>query len=274
MSRAKCALSVDLESWVHRDFLFNDARLRKKIDDGYIVKTTDYLLSLLSRYQRKLTFFVVSEIFDWYPDLIIRIQSEGHEIAHHTHTHRRIVSEKILIEELTEAEKFLEKFKPMGFRAPEARLDARCVEILASYGFKYDSSSYGILQSSQFVHSVREVPISTIRFGRTANPLTLPRNISKSLLTKELPLGSGFFLSALGRFALIIPDILRIQNEIPVLFVHPWQINPWVSDRSGGALSFRSIAMQLYSRKCVYALVHLLKEFETMRLCDLTHELE
>ena len=262
---------MDLESWVHRDFLFKDPGTRKKIDDGYIVRTTGQLLDLLSRYRQKLTFFVVSEIYDWYPELVIRINSEGHEIAHHTHTHKQVVSDKVLTEELIEAERFLQEFKPVGFRAPEARLNETSVEILESYGFEYDSSSYGVLQTSRIIGSIREIPISSIQFRKTVHP-HLPRNITRSLLTRELPLGSGFFLSALGPFAPLIPDLLRTQNEIPVLFVHPWQIDPYAAHQSA-QFSLRSIAMQLYSRKCLDALIDMLKRFKTVRLRDLMHHL-
>lgn len=262
---------MDLESWLHGDYAITDSRSRKEIDDGYIERTTHHLLNLLSQYKRKLTFFVVSEIFDWYPDLVIRIESEGHEIAHHTHTHRLLVSQEVLTEELERAEDFLQEFKPKGFRAPQARIDERGVEILASYGFTYDSSSYGLLQSSRFIGSIREIPISTIRF-RGAASQHLPRNITTSLLTRELPLGSGFFLSALGPFASLIPGLLRVQNQIPVLVVHPWQIDPHLSHQSGASLSLRSFAMQLYSRKCVDAVLDILRRFEVVRLCDLMHE--
>ena len=177
------------------------------------------------------------------------------------------------MDELRSSQRFLQEFKPVGFRAPEARLDESCVKMLASYGFQYDSSSYGLLKTSRFVDSVLEIPVSTFRFRRVSNPSTLPRNISKLLLTKELPFGSGFFLSAMGRFGSLVPELLQMQNEVPVMFVHPWQIQPYLSHGSHTSVTSRSIAMQLYSKKCDHSLVRILKHFETVRLCDLARRL-
>jgi len=270
-----CALSIDLESWVHRQIGFSiDSNCKKKLDAEYIKRATLDILDLLNRYDRKVTFFIVSEIFDWYPDVIKSIKTYGHEIAYHTHTHRYIKTKQDLIEELRQSECFLDEFKPTGFRAPEATLKAECLGTLSDYGFKYDSSSYGTLSTSTVISGVREIPISTLSFFNSSNTLTLPRNITKSMLLKELPLGCGFFMSALDPAAKLLPNSLYLQNEVPVLFIHPWQIIPHDTDLSLSANSvFKRTALLLYSRKCLDSFLHILKNFQTICLKTLANNL-
>jgi len=274
--RFVCALSIDLESWVHRQIgCAIDTRSKKELDQGYIKKATLNILNLLNRYRRKVTFFVVSEIFDWYPDIIQRINEHGHEIAYHTHTHSRYIKTKQdLVEELRQSKGFIQKFEPVGFRAPGAMISAECLETLADYGFEYDSSSYGNLNTSTIIHGVREIPISTFKFFNSSSSLNLPRNITKRLLCKELPLGSGFFMSALGPAARVLPSLLGFQNKVPVLFIHPWQIiTPGTNLLTSENSLFKRTALLLYSRRCLGSFLYLLSHFQTIRMKDLAHKL-
>lgn len=273
--RLVCALSIDLESWVHRQIgCALDTKSRKELDQGYIKKATSYILNLLNRHRRKVTFFVVSEIFDWYPDVIRRIKEEGHEIAYHTHTHKCIVTKQDLVEELRQSEGFIQEFEPVGFRAPEARIRADHLKILANYGFEYDSSSYGNLNTSTIIQGVREIPISTFKFLNLSSHLRLPRNITGRLLCREFPLGSGFFMSALGPIARALPSILSFHNKVPVLFVHPWQImtHDTILPPCENSL-FKRAALSLYSQKCLGPFIYLLSHFQTIRMKDLARKL-
>jgi peptidoglycan/xylan/chitin deacetylase (PgdA/CDA1 family) len=269
------ALSIDLESWVHRRVASSvSSGSKKKLDQGYIEKATLDILNLLDRQDRKITFFVVSEIFDWYPDVIQEIKTRGHEVAYHTHTHRYIRTAKDLAEELKQSRSFIREFEPIGFRAPEARISAVCLKILVGYGFEYDSSSYGNLDTSVMIHGVREIPISTFKFLNSPDNPRLPRNITKRLLCRELPLGSAFFMSALGPAAKVLPNALGFQNKVPVTFIHPWQImtldtDPLTSERD----LFKRTALLLYSRRCLGPLIYLLNRFQTIRMKDLAHSL-
>jgi hypothetical protein len=268
----KCALTIDLESWVHKRIGFiRDAQSRKKLDQGYVRKATEYLLGLLNKYDRRVTFFVLSEIWEWFPDLVEKIERDGHEVAYHTHTHREIREERDLVEELRLSEDFIERFKPVGFRAPEARIRTPFLGILAEHGFTYDSSSYANLRSSNIIHGVREIPISTLRVLNTSNKASgLPRNLTKTLALGELPFGSGFFFSALAPVSTFLVPALSLQNDIPVLFIHPWQIlRPNEIPSMSGHDLMRRVGMMLYSRNCLGPLLYLLGHSQTVRLKDL-----
>ena len=57
------------------------------IDDGPDPVDTPQILALLAKHGARATFFVIGERAARYPELIRAICVDGHEVAHHTHTH-------------------------------------------------------------------------------------------------------------------------------------------------------------------------------------------
>jgi hypothetical protein len=224
--------AVDLESWVYPDlkeFHGLTQEERKKLDNGYIVDSTRQLLKLLKKHKTKLTFFVIGEIYDWYPELVEEIKNEGHEIAYHTHTHRLIKDKGVLQEQLNKSKEFLDKYKPMGFQAPVVYLAGNCYATLAKYGFSYSSSVYHPDISYQKTDSgLVEIPVSTYRYrGSFEKLLKWPRQMKIPLLFHELPFGSSYFTSLIGsRGMSFFLDKFNQKNKSAVLFVHNWQLFP------------------------------------------------
>jgi polysaccharide deacetylase family protein (PEP-CTERM system associated) len=156
-------LTIDLEDYfqVHA---FSDVI---KYDDwsNYecrIERNTERLLDVLSSSLRtphsalripiKATFFVLGWIAERYPDLVRRIQKEGHEIACHGYAHKLIYTQskeefrqdikktKAILEDITGSE-------VVGYRAPSYSITSKsqwAFEILIEEGFKYDSSIFPI----------------------------------------------------------------------------------------------------------------------------------
>lgn len=58
-------------------------------DDGPIPECTPYILDILSAHDVKATFFVVGDNAVKYPELLDRIQKEGHRVGNHTFRHLR-----------------------------------------------------------------------------------------------------------------------------------------------------------------------------------------
>ncbi len=56
-------------------------------DDGPHEKYTTELLDTLAEYDVKATFFLIGKNVEKHPELVKRIQSEGHEIANHSYDH-------------------------------------------------------------------------------------------------------------------------------------------------------------------------------------------
>lgn len=219
-------LGVDLESWARspRGAL---ARLsspaRKVADAGTIVLQTRACLELLHRLQTRATFFITSEIFDWYPGLVEEIAQHGHELGFHTHCHEVLRSADDLIRALEAADQFLKIWKPKGFRAPALWMPLEAYAVLAQAGFSYSSSVYGESEEVQTVSGIVEVPVSTHRFRQAEQQI--PQPMTLKLWLREIPFGSGYFLALFGWRAV---DHLMRQRESHSLssnlFIHSWQL--------------------------------------------------
>ncbi len=69
-------------------------------DDGPHQTYTPQILDLLAKYDAKATFFVIGERAEKFPDLIRKLNDEGHEIANHTYTHPHSITAEELENEL------------------------------------------------------------------------------------------------------------------------------------------------------------------------------
>ena len=80
-------------------------------DDGPRRGTTDRLLNGLKERGASATFFLVGEEAEQYPDLVKRMQAEGHQVGNHTWSHVRLegASTAVIQEEVGENEKLLEE---------------------------------------------------------------------------------------------------------------------------------------------------------------------
>ncbi|SDL00798.1 polysaccharide deacetylase family protein [Natronincola ferrireducens] len=56
-------------------------------DDGPSPKVTPQILDILKEYNIKATFFVIGNLAEKHPDILLRIQEEGHLIGNHTYSH-------------------------------------------------------------------------------------------------------------------------------------------------------------------------------------------
>lgn len=222
MRKIRNVLSFDIESWTHRDKIANGKR-RKAIDDGFIVRSSRKILDLLKKIDVKTTFFILGEIYEWYPELINEINRAGHEIAYHSHSHKLMFNKTILKKELDKSYPFIKRFNPIGFRAPEIYLRESCQETLAFNGFKYDSSTYGPFELCQRVKKILEIPVSTYKIR--GNPiLQFPRHLTVNLCTREIPFGSGYFIGLLGTKTSYFINQLNKDHKPAVLFIHNWQL--------------------------------------------------
>lgn len=249
---------------------------RRLLDAGYVLPYTERILGLLRKHGHSATFFVVGEVSDWYPDLIGEIREEGHEVAYHSHTHIPLRSVRSLEEELEKSRRFIETFKPRGFRAPRARMTRECLAELARWGFVYDSSSYGSFTALRRIERVIEVPISTYSF-RNVTATTLPRPLSFSLLRNlEIPFGSGYFISLIS---LVSPNLVSRfieksnQKGCPsILCLHPWQL----SSKRASSISrthISQLALVPYDLSCYRAFEHLVRNHDFCSVFELIEDM-
>ena len=215
----KNSLSVDLESFIYREL---DPHKRKK-DDGYTPRATSQILNLLDTHNTKITFFILGEIYEQYPELVDEIRKRGHEIGYHGHTHQQIMSKEILLEELERSAVFIKKFKPIGFRAPRMYLPMECLEVLSSYGFTYDSSIYGGIPFK--TGGMVEVPVSA--WSPWSISAKFPRSLMSLVLSMGIPYGSGLSFALFGKLISRFVERENKEGNSSILFVHPWQFMPY-----------------------------------------------
>ncbi len=223
----KNILSIDLESWVHLyiDVLKSGKELssedRKKLDNGYIKHSVLELLEILEYHGHTATFFVVSELYDWHPEVIDEIKEKGHEIAYHTHTHAILKNNKIVAEELANSKKFIEHFKPKGFRAPQIYITRDSYPLFKKNGFTYSSSSYNIHKLEK-LDGVLEIPVSTIMNKNKQKKF--PKNFEVKEFFRILPFGSGLYFVFFRSFMTVMIKYVNRKNNPAIIFVHPWQL--------------------------------------------------
>jgi peptidoglycan-N-acetylglucosamine deacetylase len=102
------------------------------------------LLELLDDYGLRATFFVPGLTADRYPAVVERIAAAGHEVGHHSYSHRSAVDlgpgeERADFEAALAA---LDRVgvRPAGHRAALWEASWRTPELVAEYGLRYDSS--------------------------------------------------------------------------------------------------------------------------------------
>ena len=224
----KNIFSIDLESWIHfyEDSLkikkFNSEE-RKKLDKGYIKKATLDILSLLDKYNQKATFFIVAEIYNWYPEIIKNIKKQGHEIGYHTHTHLVVKNNELLEKELLLSKRFLKDFKPKGFRAPLIYLREDAMKVLEKHGFTYSSSSYDEYIIFRY-GKISEIPVSAIPLRKQKFSQLLPKPLTFKLLLNKFPIGGGLSISLIGSRTSRFIQKLNDESKPAILFIHPWQL--------------------------------------------------
>ncbi len=84
--------SETAQMWVREEAVYSshfnvENRIALTFDDGPHPVYTPEILDLLADYGIHATFFLIGENAERYPELIARIQREGHEIGNHTYDH-------------------------------------------------------------------------------------------------------------------------------------------------------------------------------------------
>ncbi len=109
-------------------------------DDGPDPRYTPHVLDTLAEHGARATFFVVGESAKRHPELIARMLDEGHEVAHHTHTHPHV--ERIdaieLARQMDECLTVLSGYgiKPQWYRPPRKQLTYAQLEAAERRGMR------------------------------------------------------------------------------------------------------------------------------------------
>jgi len=158
----KICLTVDIEDWYHIPAVTGSEFARFKLVPtfmsawktryDYLTQPTLTTLEILKSLNLKATFFVLTDIIDYYPGLLEKIVENDHEIAFHSYHHTINLNTKTKQANFTPTEfehenglakNRLEQFigrAVIGYRAPGAYIGKWMFDSLINLGFKFDSS--------------------------------------------------------------------------------------------------------------------------------------
>ncbi len=112
-------------------------------DCGYEAGYTEKMLDVLKKHNVKATFFVVGNYLTSSPEIIKRMNNEGHIVANHTYTHpdmSSILSEEKFKTELTQVEAEYEKITgekmEKFYRPPQGKFSEENLKMANKLGYK------------------------------------------------------------------------------------------------------------------------------------------
>lgn len=229
----KNALTIDLE-----DYYQVTAFESSSGSDGWdshasrVEVNTSRLLELLSSAGCKATFFTLGWVAEKYPKLIRRVAELGHEIACHSHLHRRVytLTPSEFKDDTRRAKEILEDASGVvirGYRAPSFSITRDswwAFEVLAELGFAYDSSIFPIKHAN---YGMPDVPRFPFRVETPAGPVMEFPMPTLAVGSIRSPFGGGAYFRLLPyrftRWAIRRTNLLERQ---PVcVYLHPWEID-------------------------------------------------
>ncbi|MEW6262434.1 MAG: polysaccharide deacetylase [Thermodesulfobacteriota bacterium] len=128
----------------------------------------DRVLRLLAKYRLPATFFIPGMVIEAHPDLSRRILEAGHEIGHHSYSHRWLDNlppeeERLEMDRAWNIIKDLTGEPPRGYRSPAGEFTPQTFSLLLEYGFAYSSNFFD-----------DEAPYKHVLDGRKTDLVELP----------------------------------------------------------------------------------------------------
>lgn len=223
------ALTIDFEDW-YQGIEIPYAEWDKFEDR--IEFAGDKLLKILDDGGSKATFFMLGYVAEKHPEIVKRIEAEGHEIGTHGFSHTLIYQQEpeLFKQELTRAIHYLEDLtgkKVLGHRAPFFSITKDslwALDILGELGIKYDSSifpvlnyRYGIAGSPRFPYKITrgehefvEFPISTLKLPGFTMPIS----------------GGAYFRIYPYQVTKQAIKSVNRGGEPVTFYLHPWELDP------------------------------------------------
>ncbi len=228
-------LQIDVEEW------FQDVAMpRWKSFQSRVVEQVERVLTILKDHRQTATFFVLGYVADRFPELVMKIKEEGHEVASHGYTHTPLtrLTPHDFEEELSRSIEILKNLTGQdvwGFRAPQFTLveeTAWVVDMLKNHGFRYDSSVFPVKTR---LYGVPDAPRNPYRISSsdikrddpTSNLLEFPPSVYRVPgIGTNVPVAGGFYLRLLP-YSLIARALQKINaSGLPaVCYLHPWELD-------------------------------------------------
>lgn len=236
----KNCLSFDIEGFVESNMqsFHIDRKYISKSDEQYeIEKNMDFILAFLAEAGIKATLFFLGRIAEDIPHIVKKTAQYGHEIACHSHEHRRVfgLSHEEFRKKVGYAKKILEDLsgnEVYGFRAPDFSITKSslwALDILHEAGFIYDSSIYPISMHDVYGISSAKPFIYKMTNGLIEFPLSVVE-----IFRRRIPFGGGGYFR-LYPITLTKYFILKINKSghSCMFYIHPYEIGPIIPKIAG-----------------------------------------
>ena len=136
-------LSIDYEPWfalTRRFDRLKDADQRRDLDGQFTLRALDPILGMLGG--SKISFYLVGEIAEWYPQVPQEIVAAGHELGLHCQIHRPLVDIQEVAADIHATAAWRGQYQVRGYRAPMVGASESVYALLEETGFEYSSSIY------------------------------------------------------------------------------------------------------------------------------------
>ena len=233
------AFTIDLEDWYHPEFVTKFVPTHQRKDQ--VEDAVKPLLELLDKYNVSATFFVLGQVAERHPELIEKIYEEGHEIASHGYSHKRLheLGKEKFEDDLRKSTNLLQsiiKERIIGFRAPSYSIDQDTIwalDILEDMGYKYDSSVFPLRFRNKSLYGVHKAPLypyspskeDVTKESEDRNRKILEFSLSViKILGIKIPVAGGAYLRLYPAWLLRLA-ISKINKEKrpAIIYVHPWE---------------------------------------------------
>lgn len=195
-----------------------DKEIALTFDDGPEGKFTDQVLDVLKEYNIKATFFLVGSNMERYPDVVKRIQAEGHAIGSHTYSHSdlRTLSKEGAYDQLWRAGHVFKRllgFEPAFYRPPYGAVTDEQIPYFASKGYRTINWSIDSFDWDTTQNSVEEITGRVLKYAHEgAIVLMHTGGKDKTNTVKSLPIIIKTLLER-GYSFKTVPDMLKIPAK-------------------------------------------------------------
>lgn len=240
------AMTVDVEDYFQVGAFENNIDRRDWSHlECRVERNMDVILAMFDDHGVKATFFTLGWIAERYPHIVRQIVDNGHELASHGMSHRRVTgqSRAEFAEDVRTAREMLEDIAGnpvLGYRAPSFSIGESnlwALETLIETGYKYSSSiypirhdHYGMPSAPRFIFSpvkeqdFLEMPVTTVE-----------------IMGRKIPCGGGGYFRllpyALSRFAM--RKVNEKDRQACIFYFHPWEIDPGQPRQTQASLKSR-----------------------------------
>jgi len=218
-------LTIDYESWFapSRRYDFLSPEKRRALDDDFACEAIDPILEILK--DVKVSFYLVGELVEWYPELPQKIFEAGHEVGFHCQVHRPLDLISDIEHDLQTSTTWRRQYKVCGFRAPMINTVEGVYPLLEQNEFRYSSSLYAPAGTILQKGVIRELPVSTLPLLGKPSFFRAPRRMNLPLvLGGEFPYGSSMMSGLFRKTVFRIIEKEFKAGLSPVIFLHPYEI--------------------------------------------------